>query len=326
MIESLDEKKICEYKIFEEIFLQLLSLHAPTKKKVIRANNMPYMTKTLRKAIMRRPALKNKFYKSKSLQDENAFKKQRNFCNMLYKREKRKYFNSLNLKDITDTKLFWKTVKPFLSNKRNLQKQITLIEDNNIFSDDKIVAEKLSNYFENAVKSLNIEENKLLLTMPYMTKTLRKAIMRRPALKNKFYKSKSLQDENAFKKQRNFCNMLYKREKRKYFNSLNLKDITDTKLFWKTVKPFLSNKRNLQKQITLIEDNNIFSDDKIVAEKLSNCFENAVKSLNIEENKLLLTHVTDVVDPINVIIKRYENHPSILAIKGKVIQPMQDIQ
>ena len=68
-----------------------------------------------------------------------------------------------------------------------------------------------------------------------------------------------------------------------------------------------------------MEDNNIFSDDKIVAEKLSNYFENAVKSLNIEENKLLLTHVTDVVDPINVIIKRYENHPSILAIKGKVI-------
>ena len=89
------------------------------------------------------------------------------------------------------------------------------------------------------------------------------------------------------------------------------------------MKSFLSNKGNLQKQITVIEDNNIFSDDKIVAEKLSNYFENAVKSLNIEENKLLLTHVTDVVDPINVIIKRYENHPSILAIKGKVIQPMQ---
>ena len=151
-------KKICEYKIFEEIFLKLFSLHAPTKKKVIRANNMPYMTKTLRKAIMRRSAFKNKFYKSKSLQDENAFNKQRNFCNRLYKREKRKYFNSLNLKDITDTNLFWKTVKPFSSNKGNFQKQITLIEDNIIFSDDKIVAEKLSKYFENAVKSLNIGE------------------------------------------------------------------------------------------------------------------------------------------------------------------------
>ena len=59
-------------------------------------------------------------------------------------------------------------MKPFLSNKGNLQKQITLIEDNNIFSDDKIVAEKLSNYFENAVNSLNIEENKLLYIYIYM--------------------------------------------------------------------------------------------------------------------------------------------------------------
>ena len=48
---------------------------------------------------MRRSALKNKFYKLKSLEDENAFKKPRNFCNRLYKREKRKYFNSLSLKD-----------------------------------------------------------------------------------------------------------------------------------------------------------------------------------------------------------------------------------
>ena len=95
--ESLDEKKTGEYKVFEETFLQLLFLHAPTKKKVIRANNMPYMTKTLRKAIMRRSALKNKFYKIKTFEYQNAFRKQRNFCNRLYKREKRKYFNSLNL-------------------------------------------------------------------------------------------------------------------------------------------------------------------------------------------------------------------------------------
>jgi hypothetical protein len=64
--ESLEEKKTCEYKVFEEIFLKLLSLHAPTKKKVIRANNMPYnMTKTLRKAIMRRSALKKQILQIK---------------------------------------------------------------------------------------------------------------------------------------------------------------------------------------------------------------------------------------------------------------------
>ena len=110
---------------------------------------------------MRRSALKNKFHKSKSLEDRNAFRKQRNFCDRLYKREKRKYFNSLNL-NVTDTKRFWETVKPFLSNKGNFQKHITLIEDNKIFSGDKAVAEKLGNYFENAVNSLQIEENKLI--------------------------------------------------------------------------------------------------------------------------------------------------------------------
>jgi hypothetical protein len=89
------------------------------------------------------------------------------------------------------------------------------------------------------------------------------------------------------------------------------------------VKPFLSNKGNFQKQITLIEDNNKFLGDKEVAEKLRNYFEKAVKSLNTEDNKLILTHVNEADDPIDVIIKRYENHPSILAIKGKVAQSMQ---
>ena len=75
------------------------------------------MTKQHRKAIMLRSALENKYYKSKSLEYKQAYKKQRNYCNRLYKREKRNYFNNLNLKEITDNKKFWKAVKPFLSNK-----------------------------------------------------------------------------------------------------------------------------------------------------------------------------------------------------------------
>ena len=48
---------------------QSTSSSAPLKKKIVRAHHMPYMTKTLRKAIMRRSALENKYYKSKSLKD-----------------------------------------------------------------------------------------------------------------------------------------------------------------------------------------------------------------------------------------------------------------
>ena len=162
--ESLTRSNTYDYTIFEEKFISVLNAHAPMKKKIVRANHMPYMTKYHRKAIMKRSALEKKYYKSKSLVDKQAFKKQRNYCNRIYKREKRKYFKNLNLKKLTDNKTFWKTVKPFLSNKGDFHKKITLIEGENIILEDKEVAEKLSNYFENAVKSLEIIENNDILT------------------------------------------------------------------------------------------------------------------------------------------------------------------
>ena len=44
---------------FEEIFMKLLDNHAPLKKKILRANNAPYITKKLRKEIMKRSQLEN---------------------------------------------------------------------------------------------------------------------------------------------------------------------------------------------------------------------------------------------------------------------------
>ena len=44
-------------------------------------------------------------------------------------------------------------MKPFLTNKGDFYKQITLIEGDQIISKNIAVAEKQSKYFENAVKS-----------------------------------------------------------------------------------------------------------------------------------------------------------------------------
>ena len=84
------------------------------------------------------------------------------------------------------------------------------------------------------------------------------------------------------------------------------------------MKPFLSNKGGFHKQITLIDGEKIISEDKDVAEKLSSYFENAVKSLEIIENKEILTSINGVDDPIDISIKKYEIHPSILLIKEKI--------
>ena len=55
-----------ECKNFEEIFLSTLNKHAPLKKRYIRANNSPFMNKTLSKAIMDRSRLRNRFLKLKN--------------------------------------------------------------------------------------------------------------------------------------------------------------------------------------------------------------------------------------------------------------------
>ena len=57
---------ISNYEEFESIYLKVLEKHAPFKIKTVCANQAPYMTKNLRKAIMRRSALKNKLYKYKT--------------------------------------------------------------------------------------------------------------------------------------------------------------------------------------------------------------------------------------------------------------------
>ena len=138
LAEKLYECDSC-YDIFEEIFINVLNKHVPLKKKLLRANQVPYMTKTLRKAIMRRSQLQTKYFKNKSQKDYLAFKKQRNFCSKLYKKERKNYYNSLDIKNITDNKQFWKTIKPFLSEKIKTTSKIKLKDQDKIISsDDKV--------------------------------------------------------------------------------------------------------------------------------------------------------------------------------------------
>ena len=86
---------------FVSIFMDILNKHAPLKFKYIRANDSPFMTKDLRKAIMLRAKLKNRFYKDRTETSHLAYKKQRNLCTSLLKKTKREYYGNLNLFRIT---------------------------------------------------------------------------------------------------------------------------------------------------------------------------------------------------------------------------------
>ena len=114
------------------------------------------MTKTLRKAIMRRSNLENKFLKNVTPENKAAYRKQRNLCSKLYKKERRKYYSNLDPSNFTDNKIFWKTVKPFLTDKGTTSRKITLIESGEILTEDVKVAETLNCFFSDAPKKLNI--------------------------------------------------------------------------------------------------------------------------------------------------------------------------
>ena len=142
---------------FINTFLTVFDKHAPLKKKYMRANEGPFVTKEIRKAIMFRSKLANTHYRTNSKESKVAYNKQRNVCTHLVRKAKREYYKNLQPSNITDSKGFWKTVKPLFSDKAVSTKNITLIEDNHISQDDKDNAEIFNKFFGNAVKSLNIE-------------------------------------------------------------------------------------------------------------------------------------------------------------------------
>ena len=91
---------------------------------------------------------------------------------------------------------------------------------------------------------------------------------------------------------------------------LNLESITDSKKFWKTMKPF-NNKGTSNSQIILIEDDNIISESESITETLNTFFVNAVPSLQIViPNKYNVLYGL-AVDPIDEIINNFR---SILAV------------
>ena len=110
-----------------------------------------------------------------------------------------------------------------------------------------------------------------------------------------------------------FWSRLYKKGRKRFFNNLNPSFVTDNKLFWKTIKPFFSNKGNYELQIKLVEKDEVLQDEDLIAKELNKFFKNAVSPLNIKENRLITNRSSGgITDPVDKAISKYKFHPSIL--------------
>ena len=119
-----------QYDIFTSIFRRVLDKHAPLKMKKLRGNQAKFMTKELRKAIMDRSRLKNKYLKWPSRENFLAYKKAKNICNSLNNKAKKDYFKKATADGVMSNRKFWNTVKPFLTSKGFFPNDNILIDIN----------------------------------------------------------------------------------------------------------------------------------------------------------------------------------------------------
>ena len=67
------------------------------------------------------------------------------------------------MKNVSDSKKFWKTMGPFLSDKNTVFSQISIEKNNRIISDDFDLSEEFSTFFEDAVRLLNVAPDEYYL-------------------------------------------------------------------------------------------------------------------------------------------------------------------
>ena len=124
LVNSCDQ----DVDVFLISYNKILDQYAPRKKKYVRGNHSPFMNKNLSKAIMLRTKLRNIFLKNRTEENKGRYTKQRNLSVTILRKRKREYFNNLNEIDVWDNKIFWKVVKPLLSNKIISNETITIVE------------------------------------------------------------------------------------------------------------------------------------------------------------------------------------------------------
>ena len=141
------------FSTFTETFRRVLDKHAPLKKKRVRGNQSPFMTKELSKAVMNKSKTRNKYIKWPSRENFLAMKRAKNCCNNLTRTTKNNFFQRVTKSGFANNKKFWNAVKPFLTNKDFLTNNNISIKVNDDLVTDKT---KLADLFN--LRYINIVE------------------------------------------------------------------------------------------------------------------------------------------------------------------------
>ena len=140
-----------QYKRFEQVY------------STVGGNQMSFMMKDLFKEKIKRSRLRNRFLKSKSLENRILYTQQMNYCVSLLRKAKTRYYENLNQKKILDNKEFLKAVERLFSDKSISGDKINLTENGEMSDSRNEVktVEVFNRFFSNIANNLIIPLNHL---------------------------------------------------------------------------------------------------------------------------------------------------------------------
>ena len=125
------------------------------------------------------------------------------------------------------------------------------------------------------------------------------------------------------KSAKNLYNNLIKSNKKSYFQKVTQKGFANNKAFWNTIKLFLTNKGFLTSDSTsLTQENETITDKKTITHPFNTHYVNIVRNTSSKapEREGNPNNKTLDVSTVKSIIKKSENHSSIININNKVVK------
>ena len=146
--------------MYESLVSDIVNEHAPLKPKMVKTHCVPYMNEQLRKSINVRNMFRRKYDRIPNRQTWEAYRKQRNKVITLRKQSKRKYLMDKCGGKCTNSKDFWKIVKPLISHRNHGSgSDIILLENGDVINEQTQACDVLNQYYT----SVNCSGNSVLL-------------------------------------------------------------------------------------------------------------------------------------------------------------------
>ena len=143
------------YSDFIKKVSDIINEIAPTKEICIKNNTAEWIDEEVLEGIKTRDKLFRKFKKSKSNDDNEMFKKNRNQLQELIKRKKKNFITQKLTENISKPRKLWKTLKTLgLPNKNGPTTKVVLGTNEKVSLDNKENAEKFKHFYENLASNL----------------------------------------------------------------------------------------------------------------------------------------------------------------------------